>query len=147
MTMTNIVDQLIRDESEVLHVYLDSKGIRTAGIGHNLEAHGIDWPVGTPVSKAQSRAWLLKDIADATAELEGHLPWTRTLSGPIYGALQNMTFNMGIHKLLEFKHMLAFVQAGNYNAAADAMKNSLWAKEVGIRAVRLEQQMRTVEWV
>lgn len=141
-----IEDQLRRDEGEVLHVYLDPLGIRTGGVGHNLEAHGIDWPVGTPITKAQSDEWLAQDLNDVANEIGAHLPWATTLSGAIYGVLQNMWFNMG-QKVLGFKKMLAAIQKGDYRGAADDMAQSLWAKEVGPRAKRLEKQMATAEWV
>ena len=40
--------------------------------------------------------------------------------------LVNMAFNMGIDGLLEFHEMLSALQQGNYEAAAQAMENSLW---------------------
>jgi lysozyme len=60
--------------------------------------------------------------------------------------LVNMAFNMGINGLLGFKHTLELVRTGNYADAADAMLNSKWAEQVGPRAKRLSEQMRTGEW-
>jgi GH24 family phage-related lysozyme (muramidase) len=47
----NLLDAIKRDEGCVLKVYPDSLGIRTAGYGRNLEACGIDWPIGTPITQ------------------------------------------------------------------------------------------------
>lgn len=150
MTVTNLEDQLKRDEGQVLHVYLDTKGIRTAGVGHNLEAHGIDWPVGTPITQDQSDQWLAEDITAATSLLESHLPWAAGLDDARRGVLLNMMFNMGWgdghHGLSSFKHTLALFQSGQYDAAADGMASSGWASQVGVRAVRLEEQTRTGVW-
>lgn len=139
-------EQLLRDEGEVLHVYPDSLGIRTGGVGHNLEAHKIPWPIGTPITKEQSRAWLAHDIEETKRELAEALPWTQKLDPVRLGVLQNMWFNME-HKLLGFHHMLKFAEEGNYMATAAAMAGSLWAKEVGIRSIRLEQQMVKGVWI
>lgn len=141
-----LTEQLKRDEGEVLHVYLDSEKIRTAGVGHNLEAHGDDSEVGTPVSQAQSALWLLQDCADASAKVDEHLPWAKTLDDARHGVLVNMCFNMGIGGLLGFKHMLDCCKAGDYDGAAEHMLQSKWAEQVGKRADRLSIQMKTGEW-
>jgi lysozyme len=49
--------------------------------------------------------------------------------------------------LLAFDKTLALVEAGNYDEAATEMLNSRWATQVGARATRLSQQMRTGQWV
>jgi len=54
----------------------------------------------------------------------------------------NMCF-MGIQKLLKFKKMLAAAEAGDYDKAADEILDSKYAKQVGARATRLAQMMRT----
>jgi lysozyme len=147
----DINTQLKRDEGEVLHVYLDTKGIRTAGVGHNLEAHGIDSPVGTVITQEQSDEWLEQDLSRAKTDLEKAGPWVDSLDEARYGVLLNMCFNMGwgngLHGLSAFHNTLAKVQSRNYDDAADAMLESKWAKDVGKRATRLSQQMRTGEWV
>lgn len=142
----DLLTQLRRDEGERLEVYLDSRGIRTAGVGHNLEAHGIDWPVGTPITQQQSDQWLADDIDATTTQLQARLPWTSSLDDARLGVLQNMAFNLGVIGLLGFHHTLTLVQAGDYAGAADAMLQSKWAEQTGARAHRLAEQMRTGIW-
>lgn len=138
----NLLDTLKRDEGEVLKVYLDSRGIRTGGVGHNLEAHGIDWPVGTPITQEQSDYWLLQDAANASRFLDEHLPWAKDLDSARHDALVNMTFNLG-SKILGFHRTLTFIEDQKWDAAADAMLDSLWAKQVKARADRLAETIRT----
>jgi lysozyme len=57
--------------------------------------------------------------------------------------LANMCFNMGITRLLKFRNMLGAIQLKNWDRAADEMVNSPWYTQVGARAVRLVQAMRT----
>lgn len=142
----DIYSQLWRDEGEVLHVYLDSVGIRTAGVGHNLEAHGLDWPVGTPITKQQSDDWLREDVAVCEKQLHAFLPWTDGLDEARRGVLLNMCFNIGIHSLLGFKNTLAAVHDGEYALASEMMLKSQWAHQVGARADRLSRQMDTGVW-
>ena len=56
--------------------------------------------------------------------------------------LADMCFNLGINRLLGFKNTLAAIKAGDYEAAADGMLASMWAKQVGKRAHRLIKMMR-----
>ena len=56
--------------------------------------------------------------------------------------LINMAFNLG-GKLLTFGHTLTAMQHGDYAAAANAMLASKWAAQVGQRAQRLANAMRT----
>lgn len=142
-----LLDQLKRDEGVVLHVYLDSMGIRTAGMGHNLEAHHIDWPVGTPISQAQSDQWALEDIGEVASQVHSLIPWSDGLDEARLGVLLNMAFNLGIYGLLKFKHTLNLVRLGDYAEAASAMLDSAWANQVGPRAIRLAQQMTTGVWI
>lgn len=143
----NLLDSIKRDESCVLEVYLDSLGIRTGGYGRNLEACGIDWPIGTPISQQTADAWLLEDAAKASVLIDEHLPWARNLDSVRHDVLVEMCFNMGwgdgSKGLSSFHRTLAMVQAGNYEGAAGAMLESKWATQVHKRANRLSEAMKT----
>lgn len=146
--INNLRDQLKRDEGERLYVYPDSKGIPTAGVGHNLPAHGIDLPLGTPITQEQSDTWLDEDIQTVTDQLQSHLPWSDALDEVRFGVLQNMCFNLGIMRLLGFHHFLGYMESGDYPSAATEMLDSKWAKEdVGRRAYRLHDQVISGVWV
>lgn len=134
-----IVEQLTRDEGLRLKPYYDTVGKLTIGVGRNLTDKGI--------SQTEAETMLANDIAEHTAELEQHLPWVVQLDGPRKGVLVNMCFNMGISRLLGFINTLAYIKAGEYAKAADGMLHSKWATQVGPRATRLSEQMRTGVWV
>jgi lysozyme len=143
----NIFDQLKRDEGEVLKVYLDSKGIESAGVGHNLIAHNINWPVGTPITQEMSDSWLKEDVQQAIDNLDTYLNWaTEAKYGVRYWVLVNMAFNMGIHGLLQFHRMLTYFQDEYWANAASQMLTSLWETQVGPRAMRLAKQLDSGVW-
>jgi lysozyme len=50
---------------------------------------------------------------------------------------------MGLAGLLQFTNTLAAVREGRYEDAASGMLTSLWARQVGPRATRLAEMMRT----
>jgi len=78
--------------------------------------------------------------------LEQGISWFSSLDVPRQGVLINMAFNMGFHGLLGFHDTLSAMAKQDWEAAAVDMENSLWAKEVGDRATRLAEQMRTGVW-
>ena len=156
--VTDLVSQLKRDEGEVLHAYRDSRGILTAGVGHNCEAHSEPLAEGAQITQQQCDQWLQQDIDAAEHNLAVKLPWSADLDSVRLGVLVNMTFNLGIGGLLGFHNTLAMIQAGNYDGASEAMLESKWADQVGKeppseehpdggRAWRLSQQIKTGAWV
>jgi len=134
----NILDQLRRDEGLRLTPYKDTVGKLTIGYGRNLDDVGIN--------RAEADYLLLNDVAAVSEALKKLLPWTNCLDDARRAVLINMAFNMGIVGLLNFKNTLVHVQAGEYEKAAAHMLASKWATQVGARAVRLAQQMRSGEW-
>lgn len=148
----NLFDLLKRDEGLRLRVYLDSRGFKTGGWGHNIDAHGPhDLKVGDSITLDQAEQWLHDDSLHAAQELDTHLPWCKSLSKPRYAVLCSLDFNMGWgdgkHGLSSFDRFLSLVEAGEYETAADDLSHTLWAKQVGQRSVRLVRQLRTDQWV
>lgn len=146
MPISNLIDQLKRDEGESLKVYRDTKGILTAGVGHNCEAHHENLSEDDLVTQQQVDNWLDDDLAFATHVTDSYLPWLTKLDTTRRSVFYNMSFNMGILKVLLFHHMLGYAQTGHYDLAAKEMLNSEWATEVGDRAKRLSIQMRDGIW-
>lgn len=133
-----LLEQLKRDEGIRLKPYRDSVGKLTIGIGRNLDDVGI--------SEDEADMLLQHDIDRAKTTLAAHIPWSAQLDEARLGALVNLTFNMGIGGLLEFKHFLQYLEEHQYEAAASELLKSKWASEVGLRASRLAQQIRTGQW-
>lgn len=143
-----LIADLKRDEGLRLEAYPDPISGHepwTIGYGHTgPEVHqGLVWTL------EQAEVALQNDAAHHCAELAAALPWTESLDAARRRALQNMAFNLGLGQpggrkgLLGFKNTLGMIQRGEYERAADAMLKSLWAKQVGQRAVRLSSIMRT----
>lgn len=144
--ITNIQEQLERDEGRSLVVYPDQFGNPTIGIGHKL----LRWehfPQG--ITSEQCDQLFNMDLMNVQNALRQHLPWVLALDDPRLGVVENMTFNMGISPprgLLGFTHMLGALQEHDFSLAAAHMMNSLWAKQVPDRAKRLETQMIEGTW-
>lgn len=111
----------------------------TIGYGHTgREVHlGLVWTLD------QCAAALAADINATARGLDSALPWWRTLSDLRQDCLLDMAFNMGVQGLLGFTTYLGLVKGGSYAGAADDDLHTEWAKEVGHRADRIAEQMRT----
>jgi lysozyme len=132
-----LTEDLKRDEGRRDKPYRDTKGILTIGYGHNLEAEGL--------CEAALLAQLEYDIqTKAIAPLDRNLPWWREHPEDVQRVLANLMFNMGWGTLRQFKRTLKFIELGQYKAAAAALLESLYATQVGQRAERLAQILRSV---
>lgn len=130
--------QLERDEDRRTKPYRDTVGKLTIGVGRNLEDVGL---------RQNEIDFLLKNDIDSVQEaIESKLPWVKQLDEAREGVLINMGFNMGVDTLLDFVNTLEFIRIGNYDAAAEHMLASKWATQVGKRAKRLAEQMKTGVW-
>jgi lysozyme len=145
-TITNLKQQLIRDEGLLLRAYKDAEGLWTIGVGHcligmsNAQCAELRW------SEADALAQLDKDIARANTLMLSYLVWLPAKLDPVrQGAIQNMWFNIGA-RVMDFYNMLDCLQHQDWSGAASAMQHSLWAKQVGARASRLAEQVRTGTW-
>lgn len=135
--------ELRRDEGVRYDRYIDSRGIPTTGVGHNLLASPLPAGWAYPLNDAQVDQLLNHDLSVTFAALTLHLPWWSGLDEVRQRVVANMCFNLGIGRLLEFQQTLASMRAGQYVTAAAEMLQSDWATEVGARATRLSQAMST----
>lgn len=141
MNITNIRDQLKRDEGTVLTEYKDHLGFSTIGTGRL-----IDKRKGGGISQDEADYLLDNDINKRHAELLRRAPWMAGLDPARFGVMLNMAFQMGVEGLFGFKNTLAMVKAGDYDGAAKGMLQSLWAKQTPARAQRLSKQMASGQW-
>lgn len=135
MNNDKLLKQLDLHEGLELKPYKDTVGKLTIGVGRNLTDRGI--------TKDEAYYLLRNDVAIAITDLDKNLSWWKNLDEIRQRVLADMCFNLGISKLLGFKNTLELIRKGDYETAASAMLNSLWAKQVKGRAIRLANMMRT----
>lgn len=133
-----LVDQLIIHEGVELKPYKDTLGILTIGIGRNLEDRGI--------SEDEARYLCLNDIEIVERELASNFAVVDGLDPARQLVIADMAFNLGVPRLRGFAKMWLAIERGDYNAAAEEMLDSKWARQVGQRAQRLAETMRTGEY-
>lgn len=144
-----LAKSLERDEARRLLPYMDCcgksfracacvpkwRGRLSVGVGRNLEDRGL--------SDAEVDELLANDIAAAKEDIRRSIPWALALSPVRLSVLHQMCFNLGWPRLRGFVRTLAAIRRGDYAAAAQGMRESLWARQVGARAERLAKMMET----
>lgn len=138
--MTDAIDrtamaaELERDEGRREQLYRCAAGKLTIGVGWNIEDRGLPAPI--------IDALLGYTIDDAIRDLNRELPWWQKLNERRKRALVNMTVNLGMPRLRQFRNMLACLQVEDYEGAAREALDSRWANQVGDRARRIAAMIR-----
>lgn len=135
MNYNRLIEQLKLHEGVRDRPYKDSVGKLTIGVGRNLTDKGL--------KPKEIEYLLMNDIMECIDDLNKYLPWWRQLNEVRQRVLMDMCFNLGIGGLLGFKNTLAFIQSGDYEQASQNMLLSKWAGQVGQRARRLSEMIRT----
>lgn len=121
-----------------LKPYRCTAGKLTIGYGRNLDDVGI--------SQAEADMLFERDFAMAESEVKrlckaNQIDWENLIEQRFY-VLTDMMFNLGYTRLSKFKKFLYALKTGSYEAAANEMLDSNWAKQVGNRAIKLSTLMK-----
>jgi len=139
--MLETLEQMIeRHEGYRTTPYIDSVGVQTIGIGHNLHK---------PLTRTAIVQILRDDIAEAKNDCIHAFPWFAELSQPRQWAMIDLCFNMGLTKLVGngkdipgFQKFLKAMSLGNYEQAAVELQDSLWFKQVKSRGPEIVGMIR-----
>lgn len=136
LSQTDKLKQQIKlHEGVEYRAYEDTQGILTIGVGRNLEDRGL--------SEDEVDYLLNNDIKICVKELKGSFDWYDDLDDIRKRVLVDMMFNLGMPRLKGFVKMLEAIESGAWEAAAEEMLDSTWARQVGSRADRLSEMMET----
>ena len=147
MNREAIYRQLKIDEGVVYEIYNDHLGYATFGVGHLVSDTDPEFgqDVGTPVSEERVRECFEKDLDTAISECK--VLYEESWEGfpsEVQEVLVNMLFNLGRPRLSKFKNFNTKLIEGDYVGAAPEGLDSIWAKQVGPRAVRLMERLKSV---
>jgi|TARA_R110000782_G_C14661813_1_gene397936 lysozyme len=135
MDMVRLRETITRHEGSRLQMYQDSLGIWTIGVGHNIQEKGI--------SPKVMELMLDEDLEEAISELKRSVSFFSKMPQQVQEALVNLSFNLGIPRLMQFKKTLALLREGDFESAADELLDSRYAEQVGRRALEIADMIRT----
>lgn len=117
--------------------YRCSAGYMTIGYGRNIEERGI--------SSDEAELLLSDDVASVIKECH-QFDWYAALDEVRQVVVCNMVYNIGINRFKGFKKTIGYIKHKKYDEAAIEMLDSKWASQVGPRATRLSNMMKTGEF-
>jgi lysozyme len=120
--------------------YRDTEGYLTIGYGRL-----IDPARGGGIAKDEAEYLLANDLRVAERLCEGMEPYL-DLSPARQAVLIEMCLNLGPAGLKGFKRFFSALVHQDYEHAAGEMLASRWSGQVGARAVRMAEQMKTGVW-
>ena len=129
--------QLTMEEGKKPKLYLDTKGIPTAGVGRNMRDVGL--------SDDEIALMLANDIKSHTDWLSKY-SWFTAESDVRKAALIDLSF-MGMERLFHFVNMIAALGRQDFESASAEVINSQWYKDVGeTRGNRVAGMIKTGAW-
>ena len=122
---SKFIETLISHEGKERFAYKDSLGYWTIGCGRC-----VDKEAGLGLSDSEMDILLQNDIQRCRTELDRCEFYRKETNQVRKDALVELSFNMGISKLLQFVKMISAIDAGDYKLASYELSNSKWATEV-----------------
>lgn len=149
LDLSPLVQRLKKEEGLRLQVYDDATGapIRQGSkvLGQPTIGVGCNVGPGAGITEAEAEYLLLNRLQVAAIDAST-LPGFNHLDDVRRLVLVDMTFNMGVASVRKFTGMLMALQKADFDLAAAHMLESLWATQVGQRAIDLATIMRTGVW-
>jgi lysozyme len=147
MNIAQLREQLKIDEGVKYEIYKDHLGYDTFGIGHLVVKEDVEFgqSVGTKVSEDRVNKVFEKDVQKMIKEAKILFPNFDSLPEEAQQVIVNMTFNMGRPRLSNFKKFIAYINESKWEEASKEMLNSAWAKQVGKRAQRLSDRIKSIK--
>lgn len=149
MYNTELQQEIKQDEGLVLLAYRDTLGHLTIGHGRCLDTNPLNTyelnVIGhdctrLPITKKDAHFLFMQDYVKAVAWVNGSFQQLPKIARDV---LINMTYNIGPAGVMKFRRMTSNLKAQNYEQAANELLNSLWARQVKSRAVRLAEKLRS----
>lgn len=146
-------------EGKKSKMYVDTMGHPTVGVGFNLDRDGAAGQLASiganyeevrsgaeELTDDQINALLKGDIETAVGHAESMISNFSSLTAARQFVVVDMIFNLGTGGFGAFHHVIAAIEKGDWETAADQMKESAWYGQVGSRAEKDVAMMRGGGW-
>jgi len=131
--MDKIKEMLVKHEGLVCHVYDDSLGYKTIGVGRCLDKNGI--------SEDEAMYLLDNDIKRVIESLDKHWHVWRSFPELAQMVCVDCTFQMGITGWMAFRHTRALMEMECWLEASEELLRSKYATQTPNRAAYNSRQL------
>jgi lysozyme len=132
-------DMIIRHEGMRTKPYKDSRGLPTIGIGHLIKP-GEDFSNGLTTDQVYQ---LFNNDLGHHLNMAKQYPAWGSMDPVRKAAIADMTFNMGMFWKNSWKTLTKQMVAKDYSAAADNIRHTPYAQQVGNRALEVANMIET----
>ena len=132
-----LIEMLRRHEGVRNHVYLDSEGLETIGVGRCIAEGSLG------LSDDEVDYLLANDLKRCIEELKRTFDWYDKLDPVRQDVMISLCFNLGLTRLLKFEKALAGMENSDWETARAEFMDSRWSSQVGQRAVELTDMLIT----
>ncbi len=144
----NIRDRLKKVEGVSKKKYQCPSGHWTIGVGHNIDVNGLHEDIQVylrdhgEITDEMVESLLTNDIAVAQAACLRLYPDFNNFSLRVRDALLDFVFNVGEGTAKKFVKANQAINSKDWRKAAEELQNSVWFKQVGIRALDIINAIR-----
>jgi lysozyme len=135
-----LIEMLRRHEGVRNHVYLDSEGLETIGVGRCIAEGSLG------LSDDEVDYLLANDLKRCIEELKT-FDWYEKLDPVRQDVMISLCFNLGLTRLLKFEKALAGMENSDWETARAEFMDSRWSTQVGQRAVELTDMLVTGKYL
>ena len=134
------------DEGIAFEVYEDHLGHLTCGIGHLITEDDEEWgrAIGTPVLPERVTELFEADIASVLRDVEYLFPDFDQLPDPARVTLGSLMFQLGLPRLSLFVRAREAIERGDWNAAANELRNSRLYQQTQNRTERHAKRLEAI---
>ena len=145
--MERLRQLLEHDESCVYHVYKCSEGIETLGIGHRIvpQDKEFGWPIGAPVTEERVAELFKQDVTIALNDAKWLIRDFDDLPEDAQVTIASLCFQLGRSRYSKFVKHLAAIEARNWKAAADQLRDSKLYKQTTNRTERHAKRLEGID--
>ena len=148
MIPEGLKEQLVKHEGLRLSPYSCPAGKLTIGIGHNIDAHPLPDVLAHHldtfgcISEDMAYELLEWDVAQSVTDCNRLYRDFDKFSERRQWALIDFVFNVGMTTARSFYNTNRAINRGDWEAAAEGLKKSLWARQVGSRSDTIIEMVR-----
>ena len=146
--MMELLRQLLEhDEGCVYEVYKCSEDIPTLGIGHRIvpQDKEFGWPVGAPVTEERVAELFKQDVTIALNDAKWLVRDFDDLPEAAQVTVASLCFQLGRSRYSKFVKHLAAIEARNWKAAADQLRDSKLYKQATNRTERHAKRLEGID--